>query len=253
MKYLLIALLNTVYGVMLLVSLSQGAPGFFFVLSIAVILTTIGVIGCLLWAWGMLAITKGRFDPKIALKSWYKIVKNIDILLVLGLLFRAFVLQPFLVDGNSMEPNFQNQEYLLVDQITYRFRPPKRGEVIIFHFPRQREYDYIKRVIGLPGEKVGIKTGRITINGRVLEEPYLPIEESTLLGNDIDQDYNKTLGENEYFVLGDNRGHSSDSREWGIVPRADIIGRAWLVVTPLKNAGLVKYPELTFQTISPPS
>ena len=124
---------------------------------------------------------------------------------------------------------------------------------MIFHFPRQREYDYIKRVIGLPGEKVGIKSGRISIDGQVLEEPYLPMEENTFLGDDTEQGYNKMLGENEYFVLGDNRSHSSDSREWGIVPRADIIGRAWLVITPLRKAGLVKYPELIIQAISPPS
>jgi len=170
----------------------------------------------------------------------------VGLLFIFFVLLRIFVLHPFLIDGNSMEPNFHNNEYLLVDTISYKFREPRRGEVIVFHPPHKSDY-YIKRIIALPGEKVVIKEGRIYISnkgvptGLPLSEPYLP--PTTETAGEIVQ----TLHEDEYFVLGDNRDHSVDSREFGVVPRKNISGRAFFVFLPFSNFGFihtVSYPQL---------
>ena len=126
---------------------------------------------------------------------------------------------------------FHNNEYLIVDQLTYRFRDPERGEVIIFRYPHDPSKYFIKRVIGLPGETVSIENNTITIineknpDGLILEEPYI--------GNVVtDGNQSITLAENEYFVMGDNRDHSSDSRSWGALEEDKIVGRAWLRLFP---------------------
>jgi len=169
----------------------------------------------------------------------------VGLLFIFFVLLRIFVFHPFLIDGNSMEPNFHNNEYLLVDKISYKFREPRRGEVIIFHPPHKSDY-YIKRIIALPGEKVVIKEGRVYISnkevptGLPLSEPYLPPDTKT--GGEIVQ----TLHKDEYFVLGDNRNHSVDSREFGVVPKKNISGRAFFVILPFSNFGFVhpvSYPQ----------
>lgn len=137
--------------------------------------------------------------------------------------FRMFVAQPFIVDGASMDPTFHTGEYLIVDELTYHFTTPARGSVLIFKYPKDPSKYFIKRVIGLPGETVEIKSGAVTIKnpanpqGFVLNEPYIQFtksDSSTL-----------ALGPSEYFVMGDNRAGSADSRLWGPVPSANIIGR----------------------------
>mgnify|MGYP001589964077 FL=1 len=149
---------------------------------------------------------------------------------------RYFVFQPFLVKGASMEPNFHEGDYLIIDELSYRLRNPERGEVVVFHFPFDPSQRYIKRVIGLPGETVAIKNGQVDIMAGdgsivVLSEPYAQgIYTNT--GN-ATGDANVTLKSDEYFVLGDNRAHSSDSREWGMVNRKFIIGRTILRAWPL--------------------
>ena len=149
-------------------------------------------------------------------------------------LIRAFVFQPFLVRGDSMVPNFHNGDYLIVDELSYRFlRDPTRGEVIVFKFPGDTSQKYIKRVIGLPGESVEIKEGKVYIsnNGEpgLLQEPYLDPQERT------DGFVSLLLKDDEYFVMGDNREFSSDSRRWGVLPREDIIGKALIRVFPFKD------------------
>ncbi len=155
---------------------------------------------------------------------------------------RHFLFQPFFVSGASMEPNFTSGEYLLIDEISYHFREPKRGEVVVFRSPTDSSKYFIKRIIGLPGETIEIKEGKIKIynldfpEGKILKEPY--IKDKKTRGN-----LKVSLKTNEYFVLGDNRDHSSDSRSWGPVPRKNIIGRVWLSVCFSKGIHLLSLPQ----------
>jgi len=149
---------------------------------------------------------------------------------------RYFVFQPFLVKGASMEPNFHDGDYLIIDELSYRLRNPERGEVVVFHYPFDPSQRFIKRVIGLPGETVAIKNGQVDITTEdgatvVLPEPYVQ-GVFTIAGNATGGN-STTLKSDEYFVLGDNRAHSFDSREWGLVNRKFIIGRTVLRAWPL--------------------
>lgn len=167
------------------------------------------------------------------LSTILEVVKIILIVFIIVLPIRYFLFQPFFVSGASMEPNFSSGEYLLIDEISYRFKDPSRGEVVVFKCPTDSGNFFIKRIIGLPGETVEIKDGKIKIynlqfpEGEILKESY--IQEET------PGDIKVALKKNEYFVLGDNRDHSSDSRSWGPVPRENIIGRTWLAVSSLKG------------------
>ena len=140
--------------------------------------------------------------------------------IVIMLLVRLFIVQPFYVEGQSMEPSFNNGEYFLIDELTYRFRAPERGEVIIFKAPISTDQSYIKRIVGLPSEKIEIRDGKVFINGQVLNENYYAGE---TLGN-----MSITIAPDQYFVLGDNRTAGSDSRVFGPVNKRNIIGKYWL-------------------------
>ncbi|MDO8577371.1 MAG: signal peptidase I, partial [Candidatus Wildermuthbacteria bacterium] len=158
----------------------------------------------------------------------------IVVALAVVLQIRAYVFQPLIVRGYSMVPNFHKGEYINVDELSYRFLgEPSRGEVIVFKFPGDTSQKYIKRVIGLPGEDVEIKEGKVYVsrNGEpvLLQEPYLGPEETTGGFTSL------TLKDNEYFVMGDNREFSSDSRRWGVLPREDIIGKALIRVFPFQD------------------
>ncbi|MEK7510242.1 MAG: signal peptidase I [Patescibacteria group bacterium] len=163
----------------------------------------------------------------------------IALLLVWGL--RTFVFQPFLVRGASMEPNFHNWDYLIVDQISYRFRPPQRGEVVVFKYPHNPSQRYIKRIVGLPGETITVNDGKVTI---LKDDHELVLGESSyLLESHTPGSLRVALQENEYFVLGDNRVHSSDSRVWGVLPKDFIIGQVWIRVFPLSAFAKVEAPN----------
>jgi len=231
MKYLILAIINAVYGVLLLSTLSADTPGFYLVLIIGLILTVMGLAGFILWIRMVIKTNSDSPSDQTAIKSWMSLVKSFDIVLVIGLLFKALILQPFIVEGSSMEPSFHNQEIMLVDKISYRFRQPQRGDVIIFKAPKNPGDDYIKRVIAVPGETIQIAKGKVFINGMLLDENYLSPGQTTDNGTSAVL-FSKTLGTNEYFMLGDNRGNSSDSRMWGIMPKANIIGRAWWNIYP---------------------
>lgn len=140
---------------------------------------------------------------------------------------RTFLIQPFLVNGASMEPNFFHGNYLLVDEITYRFREPSYGETIVFRSPQNRSIFFIKRIIGLPGDKIIIENNEIFINDKQLREEYLSLNIKTAGSIDV------KLGEDEYFVLGDNRYNSFDSRNWGSLKRDGIVGLVRLRLFPL--------------------
>jgi signal peptidase I len=147
--------------------------------------------------------------------------------------FRYFIAQPFVVNGASMDPTFHDGQYLIVDQISYRFEEPKRGSVAILKYPKDPSKFFIKRIIGLPGETISISSGTITIineenpHGFTIEEDYVKYEK-----NDSES---RQLGNGEYFVMGDNRFGSSDSRAWGPVPRENIIGRPIVRLLPFSS------------------
>ncbi|HOK35403.1 MAG TPA: signal peptidase I [Candidatus Pacearchaeota archaeon] len=179
------------------------------------------------------------------LKTFLEALQIFLFALAIVIPIRYFLFQPFFVSGASMEPNFESGEYLLIDEISYRFREPQRGEVIVFKYPKDPSTLFIKRIIGLPGETIEINDGKVIIynlefpEGKVLEEPYL--KDTTTEGS-----VKVSLAKNEYFVLGDNRNHSSDSRSWGPVPRENIIGRAWISVFPLKGIEVLTTPSYSF-------
>lgn len=178
----------------------------------------------------------------VALFFW-ELIKVFLLAVVIIVPIRYFLVQPFFVRGASMEPNFSNGEYLVVDELSYRFREPQRGEVVVFRFPAQPSQFFIKRIVGLPGDTVRIEEGRVVIHntdhpeGAVLDESlYLPGQTRTGGQNAVE------LGPHEYFVLGDNRAASSDSRMWGVLPHAAIIGRTWIRAFPFD-----RFTFLTFE------
>ncbi|MCX6790493.1 MAG: signal peptidase I [Candidatus Kaiserbacteria bacterium] len=156
------------------------------------------------------------------------------LIVVVVIPIRVFIVSPFVVDGESMHPTFENLDYLIVDEAVYAFKAPARGDVIVFRYPGNPSVFYIKRIIGLPGETVSISKGviNITANGSSfpLSEPYIVNEDATYTKN-------VSLNEGEYFVMGDNRPNSSDSRVWGPLPRKNIVGRVDLRLLPVKHIG----------------
>lgn len=165
-----------------------------------------------------------------------EIIRFLILSIVIVVPIRIFIAQPFIVKGESMHPTFEDGEYLIVDEITYYRKEPERGDVIIFKYPKDPSKYYIKRIIGLPGETVSISQGVITITsrenpiGKTLDEPYIK--------NIAYDNATASLGEGEYFVMGDNRTNSSDSRSWGVLPREDIVGRALVRLFPLSEVSL---------------
>jgi signal peptidase I len=156
---------------------------------------------------------------------WKELIKLLLIAFLVVVPFRKYVAQPFIVDGASMDPTFKNGQYLIVDELTYHFKAPERGSVLIFRYPKDPNKFFIKRVIGLPGETIDIKNGTVTISNSathpkpfILEEPYIKFTKSDTVEP-------ITLSENQYWVMGDNRYGSSDSRVWGPVPDKNIVGR----------------------------
>lgn len=165
-----------------------------------------------------------------------ELLKFVVVAAVIVLPVRLFIAQPFIVSGESMSPTFQNGEYLIVDELTYRLDEPKRGDVVIFRYPRDPREFFIKRIIGLPGESVIIENGKVLVETQsgetlTLQEPYVQN-----IGNGRDAAYE--LRADEYFVMGDNRPESSDSRIWGVLPRENLIGRAFVRLLPADQASL---------------
>lgn len=176
--------------------------------------------------------------------AFFEFVKTIVFILVAAFIIRHFLIQPFVVDGSSMEPSFHNGEYILVNKVTYDLRAPARGDVIVFHPPGETD-NFIKRIIGLPGDRVDIQGHQVSINGKPINESYLP--SFAPLAPDEQASFNIVLQQNQYFVMGDNRDESKDSRVFGPIGKERIIGRAWLILYPLRDTELVpqpRYPSL---------
>ncbi len=149
----------------------------------------------------------------------------------LALLIQAFVIRPFIVSGNSMDPNIKNGQYLIIDEVSYKLHAPNRGDVIVFKAPPEPSKYYIKRIIGLPGDTVTIDGSTVTItntqhpNGLVLQEPFIEHTSKDMMTVKVPVD--------NYFVMGDNRSGSYDSRSWGMLPIKNIRGRALLRLLPI--------------------
>lgn len=180
----------------------------------------------------------GQIDKKDAPKlkkkdSLWDIIKFVIIAIIIVIPIRMFIAQPFVVSGESMFSTFNDGEYLIVDEISYLLGDPNRGDVVIFRYPKDTKRFFIKRIIGMPNEEVKINNGKVTIinkenpEGFTLDEPYIEEE--------FDTTGSFKTGSGEYFVLGDNRNRSSDSRVWGNLPKKLMMGRAYLRLLPLKN------------------
>lgn len=156
-----------------------------------------------------------------------------------------FIMSPQEVSGHSMEPNFQNGDYILTNKVIYKIKDPQRGDIVIFKSPSNKDIDYIKRIIGLPGETVMLKEQHFYINGNLLEERYeynKPVYGGTFLQEGVEI----VVPEEHYFVSGDNRPGSADSREFGPVSKYDFIGQAFLRYWPTSEAGIIPHPTYDF-------
>ena len=188
-----------------------------------------------------------------ALKKRHHLIREIAetvILTLLMFLVIRFAIQNFTIDGTSMEQSLHNGELILVDKWTYLFHPPERGDVIVFRAPPDPAQDYIKRVIGLPGDTITIKGTTVIVDGVPLNETYVAAQNQGVPPG-AHTITNLVVPPNDYFVLGDNRAVSSDSRIWGLLPRRNIIGRAALVYWPLgqNNDGFLPSESKVFAAI----
>jgi len=179
---------------------------------------------------------------KSFLYSFWEIFEVVAVAVVVVVAIRSFIVQPFLVSGASMEPSFSSNDYLLIDEVSYRFNQPSRGDVIVFRYPGDESIYYIKRVIGLPGEHLLISDGKIKIfnsenpDGFVLDEFYLPSGLKTSGNEEV------ALKSDQYFVMGDNRNYSFDSRSWGNLQKSEIVGLVRLRLWPFNKAMAIGQP-----------
>lgn len=160
---------------------------------------------------------------------------------------RYFFVKPFYVKGASMEPSFYDNEYLVIDEISYRFKEPLRGEIVVFKYPRDPKQFFIKRIIGLPGETVQVTGNEVFINGEKIDEPYLTP------GTETKGEIVMTLQSDEFFVLGDNRGFSLDSRSFGPLNRDYIVGRTWIRGWPFDKITVFEPPAYQIDTAANPN
>lgn len=192
----------------------------------------------------MTEVREKNFSEKLGRFVW-EIMKVVVISLAIVIPIRYFLIQPFFVKGASMEPNFENGEYLIIDEISYNLSKPRRGEVVIFRYPADPSQFYIKRIIGLPEEKVTISGGKIRIANQSYPQGFVLDEDKYSIGpHATPGEVKVALGVDEYFVLGDNRANSSDSRVFGAVPEKNIIGRAWIRAWPFNR--MTKFDTPTF-------
>ncbi len=170
-------------------------------------------------------------------------LETVVISLAIFVLVYKFLFQPHQVDGRSMEPTFHNGEYILTDKVSYRMHPPKRGDVIVFHSPQDERVDFIKRIIGVPGDEVMVKNKQVYVNGQALDEPYIN-DGITPADSFLREGLAVKVPSGNYIVMGDNRLHSSDSRHWGFVTADEIVGRVFFRYWPLSKFGLIETTEI---------
>ncbi len=175
------------------------------------------------------------------------IIEVIVFAIAIFLFIYLLVLQPHKIKGASMQPNYPNGEYLLTDKVTYRFREPQRGDVVVFQAPTKEGDEFIKRIIGQPNETISIKSGHVYINESRLVETYLADSVITNSGQFLNEGAEITIPDDNYFVIGDNRPFSSDSRAWGFITNDEITGRAWLVYWPISQARVISEVQYSFE------
>jgi len=175
-----------------------------------------------------------------------EIIETIALTLLIFAVIR-FAVQNYLVDGISMQPSLKSNEYVLVNKMAYIFHGPERGDIIVFHWPLDTSKDLIKRVIGLPGDTILINSTSVSVNGVRLNEPYLPLIKGP--ANPIAKVWK--VEPNQYFVMGDNRQYSDDSRSWGLVPKNFIVGKAVMVYWPLSNWQIINTYPTVYALIKP--
>ncbi len=192
-------------------------------------------------------------NPEFDFEKRYRLVREVietAVLTLVMFLIIRFAVQNYFVDGTSMEPNLHNQERILVDKWTYQFHSPARGDIIVFIAPPDPSQDYVKRIIGIPGDVITINETTVIVDGVTLQERYVDPRRQ---GNPYDYKtiHDMVVPPGNYFVLGDNRDGSSDSRDWGFVPRQNIIGRASLVYWPFgqDNDGLIPNVSYVFANV----
>lgn len=174
---------------------------------------------------------------------FFDIIETFVVALAIFVICYLFLFQFHQVNGASMLPNFQNSEMIITDKISYRLKPPEKGDIVIFRAPKNRELDYIKRIIAVPGDKVELTNAGVFINGEKLKEDYLDTSLITSEGAFLRYGQSFLVPENEYIVFGDNRPHSSDSREWGTITKDDLIGKVFLRIWPLNKFGLISHAK----------
>lgn len=179
-------------------------------------------------------------QPKVGLTS--HIVEFIQTLVIFAAIASAiylFIAQPHKVSGSSMYPNFHDGDYIITDKVTYKVSEPKRGDVVVFKNPKDETQDFIKRIMGVPGDTINVKNGHVYLNGKLLEEPFLKPEVITNPGFFLQEGESVTVPEGRLVVMGDNRSNSSDSREWGYITKEEIIGRVVIRYWPADTVGLM--------------
>ncbi|HWZ46401.1 MAG TPA: signal peptidase I [Candidatus Saccharimonadales bacterium] len=166
------------------------------------------------------------------LKSW---TRDLFFSIAFALIIILFVYQPVKVEGGSMEPGLEDQERIFINKLVYRFETIERGDVIVFRYPRDMRKSFIKRVIGIPGDRVRVAKGHVYLNGQPLPEPYVPEDYF-----DSRSDEERVVKPDTFYVLGDHRSMSNDSREFGLVPRANVYGKAVFGYWPMEKLGTVR-------------
>ena len=180
-------------------------------------------------------INKAPQNPKES--SFWEMVRYLVIASLIVFPFRMFVAQPYIVSGSSMDPTFKNGDYLIVDQLSKRFSEPARESVLIIRYPVDPSKFFIKRLIGFPNETIEIKNGVVTIFNKSHPEGFSL--DNSYIEHKKNDNFSIKLGDSEYFVMGDNRANSSDSRVWGPLPSEDIVGKPILRLFPIKKIGIL--------------
>ncbi len=169
-----------------------------------------------------------------------EIIETIVVFAAIFFIIYLFVAQFHKVSGNSMVPTLHSGDYIITEKISYRFGHPQAGDIIVLKNPRDESQDFIKRIIATPKDSIKIANNKILVNDVVIDEPYLPSGTETRGGSFLQEGSNIKAGPNQYFVIGDNRQHSSDSREWGAVTKEEIVGKAFFRYWPPQSIGFLK-------------
>lgn len=186
-------------------------------------------------------------ENKSSFKNHFvEFIETLVVFAAIGTVIYLFIAQPHKVSGSSMFPNFHNNDYIITNKIGYHLSSPQRGQVIVFQNPRDTSQDFIKRIIGLPGDKVRVEGGKVYVGGQIINEPYLPQGVETNPGAFMHEGEDVEVPAGNYIVFGDNRTASSDSREWGFVTKDEIIGQALIRYWPLNSSGIIT--QATYST-----